>query len=254
MCRCRRSACRAATRHDDDDDRRAPVSTFVIVSSPSFSLSSSSSPLRIIGRPHGITAISSIFPFTYARLSCLLLHPPFYHQRLRAQFHHCCHHLFYSPPSTRRFMNRRLLEKERTIRSVYARVRHPRVSVVYAARMESSKRFSCGLRHTASSDIIDIIDGMRESIARARARFPRCSLRVFASGGPFCADEKEERHATLYVSSSRHRMSRIRNKREKERGRNQLCCPDKFARAPFFARTRRIYACACAITYLLMLL
>lgn len=154
MCRCRRSACRAATRHDDDDDRRAPVSMFVIVSSSSSS-SLSSLPFHMIGRPIcGIAAIS-IFPFTYARLSSstsIIILPP----TLARSIHHCCHHPLRPPPSTRRFTNRRPLEKGRTIRSVYARDRLPRrASVVHAARMEFPKRSSCGLRRTTSSDITD---------------------------------------------------------------------------------------------------
>lgn len=150
MCRYRRSACRAATRHDDDDDRRAPVSMFVIVSSSSPS-SLSSLPLHI-GRPRGITTIS-IFPFTYARLSSStsIILPP----TLARSIHHCCHHLLRPLPSTRRFTNRRPLEKGRTICSMYARNRLFRASVVHAARMEFPKRSSCGLRRTTSSDITD---------------------------------------------------------------------------------------------------
>lgn len=152
MCRYRQSACRAATRHDDDDDRRAPVSMFVIVSSSSSPSSLSSLLFHMIGRPRGITAIS-IFPFTYARLSSStsIILPPM----LARSIHHCCHHLLRPPPSTRRFTNRRPLQKGRTIRSVYARDRLPRASVVHAARMEFPKRSSCGLRRTTSSDITD---------------------------------------------------------------------------------------------------
>lgn len=63
--------------------------------------------------------------------------------------------------------------------------------------------------------------------------------------------------ATLGCLGSANKRKRERKRMregEKEREDVNQPCPEKFARAPFFARTRRIYACAYAITYLLMLL
>jgi len=110
---------------------------------------------------------------------------------------------------------------------------------------------------------------------KARARAPLDTSLRLRERGPFAESATDPRKingdtcnasrvtlATLDLEElqqerkerEREREREKEKEKEKERGRNQSPAPGKFARAPFFARTRRVYTRAYAITYLLMLL
>lgn len=172
MCRYRRSACRAATRHDDDDDRRAPVSTFFIVSLlPSSSSSSPSSPLFVMQR---LRDRCDLIDF-----SSRLRSPVFYRFTADAR-------AFDSPSSTHhllRDVSRRTADQRREAHhlSLHTRLSRDRLPSECRSR---GKKFGISSPELSRGDpLVDSAERRTSPTVceKARARFPRYPPRVCAS-------------------------------------------------------------------------
>lgn len=184
MYKYRRSACRAATRHDDDDDRRAPVSTFFIVSLIAI----------IIVALHRATVAGpsrSHGSFLSPTFACLLsLHRQRSRARLIAISAIICPSSSSLAPPTRRFHGEppRTMRKEEAHHFVLhtrstTRDRRSRASVVHAARNwePPSPELSRGAPRLVDSAERRTSPTVCE---KARARFPRYPSRVSASRRP----------------------------------------------------------------------
>lgn len=253
MYRYRRSACRAATRHDDDDDRRAPVSTFFIV------LLSPSSPLFVVRRSRNHRDLIDLFShlrspvfYRFTANARALNSPPSSSTHLLITFARPTYETFHGEPP--------IMRKEAHL------LLHTRLSRGRLPKECRSHGRKLGVPELSrGAPLVDSAERRTSSTVceKARARFPRSSSRFRKLSSSFRVDERKERGETrdaLYVCVAlatlgcRGPVNKRKSERGRERERGRQPCPDKFARAPFFARTRRIYACAYAITYLLMLL
>lgn len=197
MYRYRRSACRAVTRHDDDDDRRAPVSTFFIVSSPS------PSPLFVVRRSRGHHDLID--------LSSHLRSPVFFYVRFTANARalnsppsssSCTHHPSSLDPPMRRFTP--TMRKKRIFYcSIHdSQGTDSRASVVHVARklgVPSPEHFPEALLLWTLPN-----DGHHRRYARKHARAsldnpPRASASCLSLSRVEKSEKKEEKRATLCV-------------------------------------------------------